>query len=338
MYYARKIFLTTFLLVLLISCDRRPFPTYSTVVKFNIAVKNNDMEEVKKYIKEYKDICMFEMRNFDGSSLNAVSSAVMSENIEMLKLVLKHKAAIDYLNMPGEFTALSLAVEKNDKEMMRYLIENSADVTIVDLKRNTILHDVCLFFRDVEVLDYLSTSVGSLLEERNKDNMTPLYAAILEDPEAVPPKLRNPEVVKWLLDHGADVHGVIGRNKEWDVIVPLIERKDNEYLKMIFSYAKKPLPITIHNNMNYLQLSIWHQNWDMVPVFLPLVDDVNHQDGEGRTALHIAGYFDDVDTIQYLIENGVDPEIKDTLGRTAYDIYVETNAVTNPEIVALLKK
>jgi len=39
-----------------------------------------------------------------------------------------------------------------------------------------------------------------------------------------------------------------------------------------------------------------------------------------------------------LIENGVDPEIKDTLGRTAYDIYVETNAVTNPEIVALLKK
>ncbi len=338
----RRFLLVTILAItiyqsLLISCDRRPFPTYSTIGKFQLSLRDNKVEEVEDYINNYKDICMFEFKNFDGSSINAVSSAVISGNVELLKSVLKNKAAIDYQNKPGDFTALSLATELQRLSMMKLLIDHSASISITDYRGNNVLHGISLFFRNIDALNLMQGSLYQIINSQNNANMTPLFTAILEDQEAVPPKIRNPEFVKWLLDHGAQVNGIIGANKEFDVIVPLLQRKDNEYLKMIFSYAVKPLPNTIHNNMNYLHLAIWYQNWEMVPVFVPLVDDINHQDAEGRTALHIAGYFNDVQTIQFLLDNGANKSLRDQEGRTAYDIYVETYADKNPEMLALLK-
>lgn len=63
----------------------------------------------------------------------------------------------------------------------------------------------------------------------------------------------------------------------------------------------------------------------------------NNCDSDGRTALHFAclsGFADPIkEYIQYLIDHGVDPTIKDSFGKTAYDYAVEDG---HTEIAELL--
>jgi len=310
---------------MLISCDRRPFPSFKEIAEFQIAVKKNDKKVVDDYIKRYKKMCMFESKNFDGSSYNAVSSAVMSGDVEMLKLVIKHDAAVNYRNMPGAYTALHLAAECGYPEMAEILIKNKADVNAVDSQGNNVFHQICYNSRDVRLLEVFRLYSSELINAENNAGLTPLYYALVEDQSEGSTKTRNSQMVEWLLRNGADLRLVIGKNKDWDVFLPLIQNKDNDYLRMIFSYEKGKIPNTVISNFNYLQMAIWYQNWEMVPFFIGLVDDVNNQDEFGRTALHLAAYFNERDIVALLLKNGLNKEIKDREGNTAFDTYIKNH-------------
>jgi len=88
----------------------------------------------------------------------------------------------------------------------------------------------------------------------------------------------------------------------------------------------------------YLDLAIENENADIIPYLILHVEDINRTNNFGQTSLHNAALnLKDAGVIRLLIENGADKTMKDYMGKTAYDMYVENNASSDEEILSLLK-
>ncbi|GHV93790.1 hypothetical protein AGMMS50293_01100 [Spirochaetia bacterium] len=331
-----KYFSVFFLGLLLFSCDLRPLPDYESVARFVNAVRENKMDEVQDYIKKYKDICMF-VANSPVAEIGMVAAAVTSGNIEMVKLMVENNASVNILNQPGSFTALETALQMNNFEMFTYLLEHNADPRNVDILGNNIFHALADKYRNINAAKLLESYFPDLINQRNIGGFTPLAyvmhshitAECFQDEEEL-------AFLKYYLDHGADVLQIIGAFKGNDLYTVLIQRKENDYLKLVFSYVDKKLP-NAFDKMNYVQIAIYFSNFEIVSLFIPLVEDINQQDEYGKTALHRAVYFAGYDTIKLLLDSGSDKTIKDEDGMTAYDIYIQNHMDYSNEIIDLLK-
>ena len=87
-----------------------------------------------------------------------------------------------------------------------------------------------------------------------------------------------------------------------------ISRNDNNNIKML----------------SYLLLDgCYNDNLDIIKECLSKGCDINFQDYDKRTALHIAAEENRKDIIKFLIENGADTTLKDRWGKAAKDLIVE---------------
>lgn len=86
---------------------------------FIYIIASKDIELIKKYIPFVDNINMY------------LSNAVSTGNIEIVKLFLEKGANINYLTdevILGQLTPLKTAINNNDYKMVKFLIENGADI------------------------------------------------------------------------------------------------------------------------------------------------------------------------------------------------------------------
>jgi hypothetical protein len=100
--------------------------TYEQIVgskKMINAIQKNDMDTVVKYLE----------RGVDPNYANykPIIWAAAYNNVEMIKVLLKHGADINATTSSGE-TALMIGSMQGSYEAVKFLIENNADVNLVD--------------------------------------------------------------------------------------------------------------------------------------------------------------------------------------------------------------
>jgi ankyrin repeat protein len=338
-----RFFPACILALLVVSCDLRPLPDYVSVVKFGNAVFKNDMDLVKEYIKKYRDICMFSLSGPGIEEAGIVGMAVSSGNIEMVKLMVEHKASVNATYKPGGFTALETAVQIQDMEIIKYLLDNGADPKNIDDYGNNIFHTLAYQFRNIDAVMLIGESMSNVqdyINMKTNQGYTPLTLLILE--QLKDNSFNDDEGLKILelyLAYGADISSVIGTFDDSDLYTALISREANDYLKLLFSNTNKKLPdVNIYGDgWNYVMLCIYFDNIEMAPLFIPLVENINGRNEYGQTALHRAAFRDDENLFKILLEHGADKSIKDLDGDTAYDTYIKNHEQYNKRIIDLLR-
>jgi ankyrin repeat protein len=354
----------------------------------------NDMDTVQTYIKKYKRMVNFllydELRGFQ---LGPVITAVESGSMEMLDLIVTNKGYVNHQTQPGGQTALLLAIEKRRKDMVEYLLNHNADPSLADNAGN-VFHYCASYYRDVEAVSLFSKYASVLINQKQTDGgYTPLFILIFkqyDDEQYTAPGVL--EVLKLYLDLGADVSLLFEYPDFLDQFLLFIEYHKNEYLSLLLSYLDKKLPNitgekadylhdTIRNEYlsrllpyqdkklpnitegaNYLHAAILYANYDIIPVLLPYIEDINSTNNFGQTALHMAAIFYNssleikrllleegadktikgyigltcLEIIQLLLEKGADKTIKDNDGKTAYDLYMKGGDI-DETVVNLLK-
>lgn len=86
-----------------------------------LAIAGNDVKKASQLIQEGASV------NYrDASGANSLSEAILSGNVEILKMVIGAKADLD-ARFDKEWTALMLAAHRNQPEMVRLLLESGAN-------------------------------------------------------------------------------------------------------------------------------------------------------------------------------------------------------------------
>ncbi len=333
----------------LCSCDMRELPPPWELQPFYQAILRNDMETVQNYMKKYKHIANFDLVDITGlNKTNTVICAVASGNIEMLDLMIKNGANINSQTQVqkeygyGGQTALHGAIQDQRKDMIEYLLNHNADVSIIDGSKNNIFHYMSQSYRDAEVFSLFQPYASELINQKRVDGCTPLVLLIyhfLVDEHGNNVQNKVPEALELLklyLDNGADVSLLFDTREKFDLIGDLITYHENEYLKLLLSYLNTKLPNYL-NGPNYVHLAIACGNIELVPVLIPLTENIKSVNDSNDTVLHFAAAARTLDVIPLLLENGVDKTLKDENGLTAYDLYVKNNPDIDENIANLLK-
>lgn len=238
-------------------------------------------------------------------------SAVVDHNIEVVKEIIGSEAGQVDLTY-----ALVYAVDANDLAMVKLLIESGAKIS------NGALAVAMYEDSDIAILSELlecDVDLNQFIEENQK---TPLMFAA-----------RNGdfERVRMLVEAGADVNVEhCGTSAIWYAAKGGWEEIYN-YLSQLckdplVQKAKKTLEIglryrNLHGNSDRLFALAAGGQVKLIKDLLEKGVDVNARRASGgETALHIATEKGHTQTVLALLDAGADPTVKDSRGRTAYDI------------------
>ncbi|MBM5782711.1 MAG: hypothetical protein FJ368_04735 [Pelagibacterales bacterium] len=156
------------------------------------------------------------------------------EIFEAINMLVENGAELNSTNHNGH-SALFLACNFGNEEMVKFLLEHGADITLKDKQDSSVLHFAAKE-GNKEVVEILLKHSESkeIINSRNKDGNTPYHYAC---------GCQNEEVINLLLDNGADF--VIANAKQ-EIAVKLIkdlELKKKVILKQIRS-GQNPSPET----------------------------------------------------------------------------------------------
>ena len=193
--------------------------------------------------------------------------------LDLARMLLKRGAGVQAWKTRG-YSPLFSAVEGGNLDVVRLLLDHGADVHILDKRENNGLH-IAAVHGHLEVAQML-LALNVEVNAKNHSGMTPLHRALKNS--------RETDLVRLLLDHGADVHmHDICRSS---TLHHAAEKGNPEIIKMILE--RNP--------------------------------EVEARDVRGTTPLQAASFTGDPDVVQLLLDHGADPHARDNRGMTALDI------------------
>jgi len=191
---------------------------------------------------------------------------------------------------------IASAFEGKDSEMLQYFLDNGADPN-ASMTDGTTLLTTAVAQNDTE-------SVRLLLEHK-ADADAPDNLGICPVMKVADSESGNLEILKLLLDHGADPNGRIPKEERPTIRTPLA--------------------------------AAWfHHRQDMMELLVEKGANVNFQSFDGHTLLMWAATGGAYDLVQFLLAHGADPSIKNDAGVTAHH-YAEVSPQPDPRIKELLK-
>ena len=276
----------------------------------------------------------------------------------------------------GGLSALHFAARQDDVESVKALLAGGADVNIVSADKSTALL--------VAIVNEHNTMAAYLLEHGANPSLAddkgraPLYASIdmrnLEwSTRPAPPgrdKLDDLDLIKALLDHGADVNARLtkklplrgqpsfdGRWANQTGATPFwraAQSDDVTVMKLLLAHKADPsIASTDHTTTLMMAAGVgWSDGQshgllaeapEAIELCLAHGADVNAQNDEGSTALHGAAFRGANNVVEMLVAKGARMDIKNKEGRMAVNMAEGMHIgpggwVEHEDIVALLKK
>lgn len=208
--------------------------------------------------------------------------------------------------------ALMIAVRNNDISKAQALISYGAQVNSNKCFGPTVLHEA-----SSSQMVTMLVQAGAMIDANPIYSMTPLIDSLIEnnvakactliklgacldlDSELRPSALEiaiicdMPQVVSLMLEKGANVNRLYCKHEGSDIV----------------TYT--PLFVAICTNPK------------LVPLILSKNPDISFKDHSGNTALHIAARYRDTDTMNLLIQYGIDTTEKNNAGKTAMDVFLD---------------
>lgn len=266
-------------------------------MKDNGFALRTDDEAVILYVKH---ACSYLLRKAleAGANPNSVDSAGKSA-LEWAQEHPRHPqgCAVRLIRHGAKFNSqlIIYAVRKRMRELLHTLIEAGADVNVTDERGNSALHYAVRSNRAYLVLDLIEA--GTNIEARNGNNITPLMLAIQH---------RCYSSAGLLLEHHADMSATGGKHNESarEMCIRYHCKIENNKL------SKKEWSAESSKNLTPYRFYWAARSGDASKIQLLKKQglDINAQDEEGMTALHLGRKDDGI--IDLLIQAGADMYIE----------------------------
>ena len=224
------------------------------------------------------------------------------DTLSLVQILVKHGADIDLVDEKGQ-TAIALAVEKENLEIVQLLLQNKAKPTLrvsANFKRSHIL----VLTTEIRTTPAKSLRMAQLMLEHGLDvnfrtsrDETPLWWAA---------NYGNLAVTRLLLDHGAfvDVQKRFGGT-------PLMAAITN-----IQAVPESQVQVSIPLGKPIESIAHAQEHEDVARLLVFSGANTNLRTGSGLTALHYAAEKGSSKIVELLINHGVDPTIADNFGST----------------------
>uniref|UniRef100_A0AC35TXJ3 Phospholipase A2 n=1 Tax=Rhabditophanes sp. KR3021 TaxID=114890 RepID=A0AC35TXJ3_9BILA len=240
---------------------------------------------------------------------------------------------MNVLSLPEGKYPLMLAIETNQENIVRKLLEHNASVTAVDMSGNNALHYAALTSVGMIELVLQFSKSKDLINSLNNDSLTPLLLAI---------RNANPLCMTALLKRGAELspkgsgknalfEAIASKGKGQDVIKSILEAQPNLLFEkdattgntvVHVATHKNPLSnllylkghelnLNILNNAGQSPLHIFTNKGDlgMIMTISSYNCDLNIPNGNGDTALHIAVSNRYLEVTRLLLSLGADANV-----------------------------
>ena len=315
--------------------------------------------EIMKLLLKHPGI---DLNVLDSKNTAALHYAVRSKNLEGLQLLIEAKAKLDLRGGALGHTALHMSIKQKHLGMTKILLDAGANPNVVERGWG----QSALFFAldnpqqtikdNIQLIEWL-LAYGADLNVINRYGRTPLHIAIkdlaIED--------RSLDIGQLLLDNGADpntvdtdqktaLHYAIWYKRKRSFIISLLKARADPNVqdsagrtalhyavKMGKAYLFEQLlqhgadpRVRDNQGQTILHYAAEDTSLDLV-LQMSKLPDVNVQDNDMRTALHLAANSHHVVMVTALLEKGADPNVQDRNGNTALHL-------ANMDIIQLLLK
>uniref|UniRef100_A0A8C9WW10 E3 ubiquitin-protein ligase MIB2 n=1 Tax=Sander lucioperca TaxID=283035 RepID=A0A8C9WW10_SANLU len=236
-----------------------------------VAAHQGHMEVVKALLQANSSI---EVKDEDGDT--ALHYTAFGNQAEITRLLLNKGANVNLLNN-SMCTALHIAVNKGFTDVVRVLTEHSADVNLQDSYGDTPLHDaIAKDFRNIIEIMVLVPNID--FTQQNHRGFNLLHHAALKGNKLATEKIlaRARQLVDVKKEDGFSALHLASLNNHRDVAEILVKEGRCD--------------INIRNNRNQtaLQLAVTQGHIDLVQLLVSEGADVNMEDEDGDTAMHVA--------------------------------------------------
>uniref|UniRef100_A0A671UVA7 E3 ubiquitin-protein ligase MIB2 n=1 Tax=Sparus aurata TaxID=8175 RepID=A0A671UVA7_SPAAU len=236
-----------------------------------VAAHQGHMEVVKALLQANGSI---EVKDEDGDT--ALHYTAFGNQAEIARLLLSKGANINLLNN-SMCTALHIAVNKGYTDVVRVLTEHSADVNLQDSYGDTPLHDaISKDFRNIIEILVLVPNID--FTQQNHRGFNLLHHAALKGNKLATEKIlaRARQLVDVKKEDGFSALHLASLNNHRDVAEILVKEGRCD--------------INIRNNRNQtpLQLAVTQGHTELVQLLVAEGADVNMEDEDGDTAMHVA--------------------------------------------------
>uniref|UniRef100_A0A4W6BNH0 E3 ubiquitin-protein ligase MIB2 n=1 Tax=Lates calcarifer TaxID=8187 RepID=A0A4W6BNH0_LATCA len=236
-----------------------------------VAAHQGHIEVVKALLQANSSI---EVKDEDGDT--ALHYTAFGNQAEIARLLLSKGANVNLLNN-SMCTALHIAVNKGFTDVVRVLTEHSADVNLQDSYGDTPLHDaIAKDFRSI--IEILVVVPNIDFTQQNHRGFNLLHHAALKGNKLATEKIlaRARQLVDVKKDDGFSALHLAALNNHRDVAEILIKEGRCD--------------VNIRNNRNQtpLQLAVTQGHTDLVQLLVAEGADVNMEDEDGDTAMHVA--------------------------------------------------
>ncbi|KAJ8257614.1 hypothetical protein GJAV_G00187700 [Gymnothorax javanicus] len=236
-----------------------------------VAAHQGHMEVVKVLLQANSGI---EVTDEDGDT--ALHYTAFGNQPEIARLLLSKGANVNLLNN-SMCTALHIAVNKGFGEVVRVLSEHAADVNLQDSYGDTPLHDaIAKDFRNI--IETLTIVPGIDFTKQNNRGFNLLHHAALKGSKLAMERIlaRARQLVDVKKEDGFSALHLAALNNHREVAEILIKEGRCD--------------VNIRNNRNQtaLQLAVTQGHAEMVQLLVSEGADVNMEDEDGDTAMHVA--------------------------------------------------
>ena len=203
---------------------------------------------------------------------------------------------------------LHVAIEHGQIDLMRQLLDGGVPVDALDGEGRTPLH-TAIRNKQREAVELLLDRGANI--EAGYDGKTPLLMAIWDIGS------EDEDIAGLLLDRGASAHAVF----EYYGITTLHYATDKGFLVIMGRLIDMGVSVDVRDDSGRTPL-LWAANEkDSLEFLLGKGAAINAQNISGKTALHDACASSNTECAKTLLLRGADPSIKNSMGKTAFDIF-----------------
>ncbi|XP_047997766.1 ankyrin-1-like isoform X1 [Leguminivora glycinivorella] len=173
---------------------------------------------------------------------------------------------------------------------------------------HTALYLACRHHSSLQTIKALLDSAEDIANYGSTESVTPLHVASTQG---------RVEVIQLLIDHGAMIDV-----QDFDGDTPLHDAALALKLKSVTALLHAGADPAIKNETGYtpFHLACFKGGFDIIKAMIPFVDDINEVTANGDTPLITAFNGNNESIIQFLLDNGADPHIKNNDGFLALDV------------------
>jgi ankyrin repeat protein/predicted alpha/beta superfamily hydrolase len=264
-------------------------------------IRDGNIEEIKDLVKQNPGVV-----DSTNSGYTPLIFAVYYRNLDIVDLLLKNNADVNYQNPATKIDALIMSLRHRDLSLIKKLVKNGANINARNDKQETVLH-ITVSNNSNEISEYLINS-GVDLNLVDKNEKTALVTAI---------ESNNIEIADLILKTGAkfpeDIHEI---NKLLHIA---LSNGQSNISKALISKC------TDFNNKDEMERSFLHNaaiggDFASIKKLVEKGADINAVDSLNKTALHYSVMHNNKELTQLLIDGDTDINAIDNTGRTATSI------------------